>query len=110
MKKCKYCGEEVSSKVLPLHLKRCAARPQVEAVKEPEKTEDPKTDEPDNTPENTENDTKEPDSTPECTKDYAEMDEQELRVLAKSRGIAAYHNKGLDKIIVELSEMDAAQE
>lgn len=125
MKKCRFCGKVFSHSVYPLHLKRCKEKPQPEAVSAPVDPQDPPADnnnEPTGNTDGTENTTPdgtgnnneptapvEPDGQEE-TKAYSEMSEQELRVLAKDRGIAAYHNKGLDKIIAELEEMDASQE
>ena len=118
MKKCRYCGKDFSHSVYPLHLKRCKEKPQPEAPVEPVDPEGTGNDnEPDGNTDGTENTTpdgtgndNEPDGNTEDAKIYSEMSEQELRVLAKDRGIAAYHNKGLDKIIAELEELDASQE
>lgn len=128
MKLCRKCGKEFSHSIYPLHMKRCKGIQEEtqEAPIAPVDPVDPPADnEPDgntdgqenanpdesgNTDDGSGNDNEPDGNTDEENKAYSEMTEQELRVLAKDKGIAAYHNKGLDKIIAELEEMDASQE
>ena len=105
MKTCKYCGKEFSHSVYPLHIKRCKAKQEEpETPKAPVEPDVPQTPQEPKAP--VEPDVPQTPQEPAEVKPYAEMTEPELRVLAKNKGISSYHNKGLDKIIAELEEMD----